>query len=433
MKFYSTKNNGHLVSLREAVLQGLPPDNGLYMPVEIPRLPGEMLHDLADMPMPEIALQVLSPYLKSELSREEIRKIVESAFSFDAPMVRLDENLYTLELFHGPTLAFKDFAARFMARLMARFTEQTRQNLTILVATSGDTGSAVAHGFYNVPGIDVVVLYPSGKVSELQEKQMTTLGGNISVLEVNGSFDDCQALVKQAFLDTELRSLRALSSANSINISRLLPQSIYYFRALAQLPAGQSVVVSVPSGNFGNLTAGVLARKMGLPIKKFVAATNVNDVVPEYIQSGIFQPKPSQATLSNAMDVGNPSNFPRLLKLCGNSHEELRQIVNGVAFSDEATLDGIRKLYSDYQYVADPHAAIGYLGLDKEGPNNSDSCFMFLETAHPAKFPDVVIKALKREPVMPEQFRGLLAKQGSTVQMEAEYQILREWLLGDVG
>ncbi|MEL6823891.1 MAG: threonine synthase, partial [Calditrichota bacterium] len=335
MKFYSTKNKQHLISLREAVLQGLPPDNGLYMPTEIPELPVEMIHNLKDMPLPEIAVQVLSPFLKEELSKSSILEIAESAFNFDAPLVQLDENLHTLELFHGPTLAFKDFAARFMARLIGNFIEESQQRLTILVATSGDTGSAVAQGFYEVPGIDVVVLYPSGKVSPLQEKQMTTLGGNISVLEVNGSFDDCQALVKKAFLDAELRESRALSSANSINIARLLPQTIYYFRALAQLPAGRSVLMSVPSGNFGNLTAGVLSCKMGLPIEGLIAATNVNDIVPNYIYTGTFQPRPSLATLSNAMDVGNPSNFPRLLNLCNNSHTDLRRLIDGAAFSDE--------------------------------------------------------------------------------------------------
>jgi len=433
MKFYSTKNTNHLVSLREAVLQGLPPDNGLYMPTEIPVLPVDMIDAVKGMQLPEIAVKVLSPFLREELSNSSIADIAESAFNFDAPLVHLDENLYTLELFHGPTLAFKDFAARFMARLLGNFIEECQQKLTILVATSGDTGSAVAQGFYKVAGIDVVVLYPSGKVSPLQEKQMTTLGGNISVLEVNGSFDDCQALVKRAFLDAELRKSRALSSANSINIARLLPQTIYYFRALAQLPVGQPVIVSVPSGNFGNLTAGVLARKMGLPINGFIAATNANDIVPNYIHSGTFQPKPSLATLSNAMDVGNPSNFPRLLKLCNESYDALKQLIDGAAFSDKATLDGIRKLYVDYQYVADPHGAIGFLGLESNEQNRDTFCHVFLETAHPAKFPDVVFKALNKEPDVPMQFTDLMNKKGSAVQIEATYEILRDWLLKDSG
>ncbi|MGH1365658.1 MAG: threonine synthase [Calditrichia bacterium] len=430
MQYYSTKNKYLNVALREAVLQGLPQDNGLYMPRLIPKLQPDFFQKLAQMSFPEMAYHIAKAFFEEDLPDKTIREIVEGAITFDAPLVELEKNLYCLELFHGPTLAFKDFAARFMARLMGDLIKDSEQKLTILVATSGDTGSAVAHGFYNVPGIDVVVLYPCGKVSSLQEKQMTTLGGNVSALEVAGSFDDCQAMVKQAFLDNDLRKIRPLSSANSINIARLIPQTFYYFRAIAQLQdSSLPTIVSVPSGNFGNLTAGVLATKMGLPIDGFIAATNANDVVPRYLDSGKFQPKPSISTFSNAMDVGNPSNFARMQDIFQKDHAKTIELLQGRAFSDEETLVGQQLLDKRYNYIADPHGAIGYLGLQEILLEGQECNRIFLGTAHPAKFPDVVHRALNREPDIPDRLQVVLNKEGHAEKISADYQQLRGKLL----
>jgi len=315
MKFYSTNNSKHLVSLRQAVINGLAPDNGLYMPEEIPSLPPHFFNSLSEKSFQEIALEVAKEFVEEEISNEELRKIIDRAITFDAPLVEVGKNTFALELFHGPTLAFKDFGARFMSQVLGHFAKQHSREIVILVATSGDTGSAVANGFLGVPGTRVVVLYPSGKVSEIQEKQFATLGQNITAVEVNGTFDDCQRLVKEAFLDPELRESFFLTSANSINIARLIPQSFYYFYAWSRLPKKDNTVFSIPSGNFGNLTAGLIAKKMGLPIHHFVAATNMNDIVPHYLATKEFSTKPSVSTISNAMDVGDPSNFARMLDI----------------------------------------------------------------------------------------------------------------------
>lgn len=414
LQFYSTKDPAKkaTVSLAEAVLQGLAPDGGLFMPETLPTLDPAFFNAIFSLSLPEIALEVARHLLAGSIDISHLQKMVEVAFTFDAPLVPLADDLYVLELFHGPTLSFKDFGARFMAQLMAYFNRHSDRELHILAATSGDTGSAVAHGFLNVPGIKVCILYPRGQVSLIQEKQLTTMGANVTALEIAGSFDDCQALVKQAFNDRELLQQRRLTSANSINIARLLPQSFYYFYAYAQLKkaVGGEVVVSVPSGNFGNLTAGLFAQKMGLPITRFVAATNINDSVPRYLKTGRFEPHPSKSTISNAMDVGHPSNFARILDLFNSDVEGLRQLLYGESFTDDQTKAGIRELQAKYSYVADPHGAIAYLGLcsyllRQQGHAKG----IFLETAHPAKFLDVVEPIVQEKVAIPERLQAALA------------------------
>jgi threonine synthase len=396
MKFYSTKNANEAYSLRDAVLMGLPDDKGLFLPEEIPSLPDSFYHSLKGRTLAEISVDVATSFLKDDVPAEAILGIVSDAIHFDAPLVTIEKNTAVLELFHGPTLAFKDFGARFMARLIAWLVRNSNRKTTILVATSGDTGSAVANGFYGVEGIEVVILYPSRMVSPLQEKQLTTLGRNITALEIDGTFDDCQRMVKEAFVDPELKSRRSLTSANSINISRLIPQSFYYFYAYAQSPAGKPVVFSVPSGNFGNLTAGILAKRMGLPVQKFVASTNANDSVPAYLQSGNFHPRPSVQTISNAMDVGNPSNFERLLQLHDRSVDHMRKEIAGYSFSDEETREQMKAVYANSGYILDPHGAVGLLGMEKYAGENGKECYgIVLETAHPAKFKEVVEETLR--------------------------------------
>lgn len=403
MRFYSTNNPSVLTSLKEAVLQGLAPDSGLYMPEEIPLLPPDFFQDLHEMTFPEIAVAVAGKFTGGDIPSAELKKIIHHTIQFDAPLVHLVENISALELFHGPTMAFKDFGARFMSQLLGYFSQQVKREIVILVATSGDTGSAVANGFLGVEGVRVVVLYPSGKVSDIQEKQFTTLGRNITALEVKGTFDDCQRLVKQAFLDPELRNAFFLTSANSINIARLIPQSFYYFNAYARRRhRDRSMVFSVPSGNFGNLTAGLFAKRMGLPVAQFVAATNVNDVVPAYLKTGRMVPVPSRHTLSNAMDVGNPSNFSRLTDLYKNDIDAIRADITGYAFSDEETLAAMQFVFKKYRYTLDPHGAIGYLGLKQYLSKGNDAINgVFLETAHPAKFTEVVEKAIGEKIALP--------------------------------
>ncbi|MFZ2897423.1 MAG: threonine synthase [Saprospiraceae bacterium] len=425
MRYYSTKQKSGLVSLREAVLQGLPSDNGLFMPERIPKLkvsPGQSLAD--------IAFLAAEQFLEGDLPGEVIDQIAREAIDFEAPLVRLAGDLHILELFHGPTLAFKDFGARFMARLMAWLVRNDDEPLTFLVATSGDTGSAVASGFLGVEGIRVVILYPSGKVSPLQEKQLTTLGHNITALEVGGTFDDCQNLVKQAFLDTELAAAHRLSSANSINIARLIPQTFYYlYAASREIFRGKPLVFSVPSGNFGNLCAGVMARRMGAPIAGFIAATNRNDVVPQYLTTGRFQPRPSIATLSNAMDVGNPSNFWRLMDLYGHDLERMRGDIAGFAFSDEATREAMREVYRKNDYVMDPHGAVGYLGWQAYKANHPDACGIVLETAHPAKFLETVEGTLGIHIKIPRQLEEAARKSKTAVSIPANYATFRDFLM----
>ncbi len=431
MKFYSTNRKSPVVSLSEAVLHGLAPDGGLYMPVELPILSPKFFSTLRSISFPEIAYQVAWALMGDEVPPRTLQAITEEAFNFPVPLVRLAEHRYVLELFHGPTLAFKDFGARFMACLMSYFVRHAGRQLTVLVATSGDTGSAVAKGFLNVPGIRVVVLYPSGQVSEVQEKQLATIGGNIIAVEVEGSFDDCQRLVKQAFVDPELRTRLWLTSANSINIARLLPQSFYYFHAYARLDSNDApVVFSVPSGNFGNLTAGLLAKRMGLPVAKFIAATNINDTVPKYLETGIFEPRPSQKTITNAMDVGNPSNFARMLELYNHLPERMREDVSGSSHSDQETERAIRSAYQRYGYLFDPHGAVGFLGLEGYARQESTFCQgIVLVTAHPAKFAPIVERAARTIIPVPPQVREVLTREKNAIFLSSDFQQLKAFLL----
>jgi len=430
MRLYSTKNKNNFRSLKEAVLKGLPEDKGLFMPEEIPQLPPEFFQKLPQMSFPELAYEVSKCLLKGAIPDQELKAIIEQAINFDAPVHSLDEDKHILELFHGPSLAFKDFGARFMAQLMSYFVKHEGKKLYILVATSGDTGGAVASGFYQTEGIEVVILYPSGKVSLLQEKQLTTLGHNVQALEVHGTFDDCQALVKEAFLDKRLNQEMRLSSANSINIARLIPQSFYYFRAWQQLQqSDKKVAFVVPSGNFGNLTAGLLAKRMGLPIDHFVAATNVNDIVPAYLNSGNFHPRPSTPTISNAMDVGNPSNFERMKDLFGADWEKMKAEISGFSYSDAETREAIQSVYEAYGYIIDPHAAVGYLAFDafrKEHPNYQG---VILGTAHPAKFLDVIEPVLDRKVPVPERLEILRDRQKESIEIGIGYEEFKSTLL----
>ena len=432
MIFYSTNKKSSEVDFKTAVLRGLPEDNGLYMPKQIPELPTGFFNILPGLTFHEISFRVANTFLSEDLPEESLETIINEAFNFDAPLVKLDNNLFTLELFHGPTHAFKDFAARFMAELMGYYVEQSGNEITILVATSGDTGSAVASGFLNVPGINVFLLYPSNKVSYIQEQQLTTFGNNIIALEINGTFDDCQKIVKEAFLDQELKRLFSLTSANSINIARLIPQSFYYFYAYAQAKKynDDPVIISVPSGNLGNLTSGLLAKRMGLPIKKFVLSSNINDVAHQYLKTGIYTPALAIKTISNAMDVGNPSNFVRIQALYDNNIEKIRKDVSGFSFNDSQTIKAIQDVYKKYKYVMDPHGAVGYLGLQNYLQQlNEKVNAIFIETAHPAKFLDSVEEAIETKIEMPENLKSVLNKQKKTVKISNMFSSFKEYLL----
>ena len=431
MRYRSTARKAPLTSLRGAVLRGLAPDGGLYMPVEIARRSPEELEEFRRLPFTEVCFRVVRPFAGAEVPEEILWQVVSEAINFPVKLVSLSPGLHILELFHGPTLAFKDFGARFMARLMGYFVRGETRALTVLVATSGDTGSAVAHGFLGVPGIRVVILYPSKRISEAQEKQFTTLGENITALEVAGTFDDCQRLVKQAFSDEALNKRAFLTSANSINIGRLLPQMFYHVAAYRQLPvASVPLIVSVPSGNFGNLTAGIFAKRIGLPVAKFVAATNVNDVVPEYLRTGEFHPRPAKASFSNAMDVGNPNNFPRLLDLCRNRLEYVQKEIWGHGAADDETLREMKVMHERYGYIADPHTAVGVLGWEaykREHPEPSQG--LVLATAHPAKFADVVMKAIGTAPQLPDRLAAYLQREKLSQPISSSYDDFKQFLL----
>jgi threonine synthase len=428
MQLYSTNNPSLKVELKEAVMQSLAKDKGLYMPEIIPVLDTEFIDHIENYSFQEIAFIVSKNLIGNYIPDADLKEIVYGAINFQAPVVMLDKKIGTLELWHGPSLAFKDFGARFMAALMSYFIKNENQHTTILVATSGDTGGAVAAGFYKTPGIDVIILYPSGKVSDLQEKQLTTLGENISAIEINGTFDDCQALVKEAFLDYELNEKYHLSSANSINIARLIPQSFYYFEAYKQVKKyGKEVVFSVPSGNFGNITAGLLAKKMGLPIKRFIAATNVNKIVPDYLATGNYTPKPSVATISNAMDVGSPSNFTRILALYDQDYEAIKKDIAGFWLDDVDTRTAMQQAFQKYNYMCDPHGAIGYQSLTNLGDNELG---IFLETAHPAKFLDTVEETLGQKIEIPEALSSLVEKEKQSTMMDTSLGSFKAFLLG---
>lgn len=432
MKYYSTSNANHIVSLKEAVLNGLAPDNGLYMPERIPTFSQDFFQSLHEKSFADIAFDVAEAYWGEDFPLKKLKSIIGHTISFEAPLVEVEKNIFALELFHGPTLAFKDFGARFMSQVLGYFAEQQKSEIVILVATSGDTGSAVANGFLGIAGTRVVVLYPSGKVSEIQEKQFTTLGNNITALEVSGTFDDCQRLVKEAFLDPELQKGFLLTSANSINIARLIPQAFYYFYAWSQVKKRDHAVFSVPSGNFGNLTAGLIAKKMGLPIAHFVAATNINDVVPTYLHTGNFSPRPSSTTISNAMDVGNPSNFARVLDLYQADWKNIKHDITGYSFTDEETREAMKKVFTESNYVLDPHGAVGYLGLKKYLQENKNAIGVFLETAHPAKFRAVVEQTLKQSIEIPVSLKRFLTREKTTIQTPSDFFNFKKTLLQEL-
>lgn len=431
MLYYSTNNRSLRVGLRDAVLKGLAPDRGLYMPENYKLLPRNFIDSFRTISVEEIAFEVSRSFFSEDISDTDLLKITSESINFPIPLVHLHENIFSLELFHGPTLAFKDVGARFMARILAYFLNNIDREIHVLVATSGDTGSAVANGFLGVNGIKVHVLYPKGMVSLIQEKQFTTLGRNITALEVEGTFDDCQKLVKEAFNDPLINSKMTLTSANSINLARLLPQSIYYFFALKELPKEfANPVICVPSGNFGNLTAGLIAKKIGLPVKHFVAATNINDVVPEYLRTGKYIPKPSRQTLANAMDVGDPSNFARILDLYDYSFREISHDITAFSYNDTQLSDSIRKVYSNYGYLKDPHGSSGYLGIIDYLKNNPEPAGIFLETAHPAKFADVV-ESITGEPVpIPERLQKFMSGTKKTIQISKDYSEFKSYLEG---
>jgi threonine synthase len=434
VKFYSTNNKQHKVSLKDAVIRGLAPDNGLYMPERLSSMPKGFFDSMPNLTFQEIGFEVANHLVGEDVDKASLQRIVNHTIAFDAPLVEVEKNVFSLELFHGPTMAFKDFGARFMSQLLGYFVKQENREVTVLVATSGDTGSAVANGFFDVPGVKVIVLYPSGKVSDIQERQFTTLGKNITALEVDGTFDDCQRLVKSAFLDTDLKSKLFLTSANSINISRLIPQSFYYFYAWSRIKNEDKdkVVFSVPSGNFGNLTAGLIAQRMGLPIYHFVVSTNANDVVPKYLQTGIFNSISSISTISNAMDVGNPSNFARMLDLFSGEYSRMTQAISGYTFTDDQTKDVMRSIHKGRQYILDPHGAVGLLGLKQYQSIQADSTGIFLETAHPAKFKEVVEDVLKVTIDLPDQLKYFTGREKKSLAIKKDFEGFKELLLGRV-
>lgn len=429
MKYISTNNSTPAVSFRKAVKMGLAPDKGLFIPEEIPVFPVSFFKELPNLSWAEIAFKVARPFTKEDIPDDILWGIITDALNFNIPLIHLRENIYVLELFHGPTLAFKDVGARFMARCLSYFTNNEDNKITILVATSGDTGSAVANGFLGIESTEVIILYPKGKVSEIQEKQFTTLGGNITALEIDGTFDDCQRLVKTAFSDTELTRRLHLSSANSINIGRLLPQSFYYFYAWAQLGNPEAKpLFSVPSGNFGNLTSGLIAKQMGLPVSGFIASTNINKVVPEYLETGVFTPRPSIQTIANAMDVGNPSNLTRIRYMYHENLRKIREDIRGFSFDEKETRKAIRNIYQTTGYILDPHSAIGYLGLLTN--NKNDIPGVFLSTAHPAKFRDVVAEETGKLPEIPERLKHCINKTSQAIPLGKDYATLKDYLWG---
>ena len=431
MKYYSTNKKVPEATLKEAVIKGLASDRGLYMPRQIKRLPETFFEEIGNLTFQEIANQVAQAFFDEDVEKETLKQIVYDTLNFETPIVQVTPSIYSLELYHGPTLAFKDVGARFMARLLAYFIKKEKQNnVNVLVATSGDTGSAVANGFLGVEGIHVYVLYPKGKVSKIQESQFTTLGQNITAIEVDGTFDDCQALVKAAFMDEELNRKLYLTSANSINVARFLPQAFYYFNAYAQLQKqgkANQVVISVPSGNFGNITAGLFAKRMGLPVKRFIAANNSNDIFLQYLQTGQYTPRPSIATLANAMDVGDPSNFARILDLYGNSHKAITQEISGAAYNDKQIAQTLRDVYKKTKYLLDPHGACGYQAL--EDNLQKEETGIFLETAHPAKFLETVEKIIEEKVEIPQRLQTFMKGTKQTIPLTKQFVDFKKYLL----
>lgn len=431
MKFYSLNNPDLQASFKEAVIAGIAPDKGLYFPESITPLPKDFFQNIEQLSDHEIAFKAIHQFVSADIPDAVLKEIIANTLDFDFPVVPVEENVATLELFHGPTMAFKDVGARFMANCLGYFSQGEKQDVTVLVATSGDTGGAVANGFLGVEGVKVVILYPSGKVSDIQEKQLTTLGQNIEAMEVNGTFDDCQRMVKTAFLDTEITDYKKLTSANSINVARWLPQLFYFLFAYKQAKSkGKEIVFSVPSGNFGNICAGMVAQKLGMPIKHFVAATNVNDVVPKFMEKGVYEPVPSKATISNAMDVGDPSNFVRIQHLYQGNLESLRANLSSYSFSDEATRKAMKSVHSKSDYVMDPHGAVGYLGLKEYQKTHPNTYGIFLETAHPVKFLDVVEDTLGLSPEIPPQIQKVVGRKKKS-HMIKTYKNLKAFLLAN--
>lgn len=429
MNFYSLNKNAPKVSFKEAVVNGIAPDGGLYFPEQIPQLSPSFFKDIQDLTNLEIAYRALMPFVQEDIPEAILREILEEILDFDFPLVPINKNVSALELFHGPTMAFKDVGARFMARSLGYFVKDADKKVTVLVATSGDTGGAVANGFLGVNGVEVVILYPSGKVSDIQERQLTTLGQNITALEVHGTFDDCQRMVKRAFVDESLKGNVSLTSANSINVARWLPQMLYFLFAYKHLKAkGEKLVFSVPSGNFGNICAGMVAQRMGMPVQHFIASTNVNDTVPKYMQTAMYDPKPSTATISNAMDVGDPSNFIRIQHLYNDDFSELKEHLSSYSFSDKETKGAIKSLYAEAGYIADPHGAVGYLGLQKYQKKHPDTYGIFLETAHPVKFMDVVSSTLNTTLALPPQIEKIMHRKKVSIAI-SEYKELTSYLL----
>jgi threonine synthase len=433
MLYYSTHNRSATVTFKEATIRGQAPDKGLYFPEEIPVLPGDFLNKLKNFTKEEIAFRVIQPYVADTIPQPELKRIVAETVAFDFPLKPLTDEISVLELFHGPTLAFKDVGARFMSRCLGYFVKDNNKKVTVLVATSGDTGGAVADGFYNVDGVDVVILYPSGKVSNIQELQLTTLGKNIRAIRVNGNFDDCQAMVKQAFSDQQLNREIFLTSANSINVARWLPQQFYYFFALQQWKDKQPPVISVPSGNFGNICAGMVAAFSGLPVQQFIAACNANDTVHKYLISGAYIPRQAIATLSNAMDVGNPSNFARIMELFRVKETEIEKMVCSYSITDEETKATLNAVDQSMGYTMDPHGAVAYLALkryiDEQKQQGISRKGIFLETAHPVKFFDSVEAVIKKPVPLPDSVRKLLDKKKLSVEMDADYNNLKDFLV----
>lgn len=432
MNYYSTNGKAPIADLHKAVVKGLAEDRGLYMPERINKLPKEFFDNIEKMSFQEIAFTVANAFFGEDVDSDALHDIVYDTLQFDCPVVKVNEGIYTLELFHGPTLAFKDVGARFMARLLQYFIRQenNHKEVNVLVATSGDTGSAVANGFLGVDGIHVYVLYPKGKVSPIQECQFTTLGRNITAIEVDGVFDDCQALVKNAFMDAELNQHMKLTSANSINVARFLPQAFYYFNAYARMKAlgkGDVLVMCVPSGNFGNICAALFGHAMGLPIKRFIAANNANDIFYNYLQTGVYSPKPSKQTLANAMDVGDPSNFARIYDLYGKSHEKITSIISGATYSDEAIKKTMRECYEKTGYILDPHGACGYQAL-ADGLQLGE-VGVFCETAHPAKFKEKVDEILSIDVEIPERLAAFMRGQKQSVPMTKNFVDFKQYLL----
>ena len=432
MKYYSTNHKSDDVTLRDAVVRGLAPDRGLYMPERLNKLSKEFFDNIDKMTFQEMSFEVAKAFFGEDIPEADLKKIVYDTLAFPTPVVKVDENIYSLELFHGPTLAFKDVGARFMARLLGYFNKDEKQLVNVLVATSGDTGSAVANGFLGVEGVHVYVLYPKGKVSPIQECQFTTLGQNITAVEVDGVFDDCQALVKNAFMDAELNQRMKLTSANSINVARFLPQAFYYFNAYARMKAqgkADDLVMCVPSGNFGNICAALFGHEMGLPIKRFIAANNANDIFYKYLQTGKYEPKPSKQTLANAMDVGDPSNFARIYDLYGKSHERISSLISGATYTDDEIRQTMKQCYEETKYILDPHGACGYQAL-ADGLNPGE-IGVFCETAHPAKFKEKVDDILGIDVAIPDRLAAFMKGEKQSVPMTKDFADFKKYLLSE--